>query len=255
MILPFLEWVYMKTKSNHADMPNDYFKFKQFKITQGQCAMKVGTDGVMIGAWTNMGRAKHVLDIGTGTGLIALMMAQRSVANIHAIEIEPQACIQATKNINASKWSDRISVENVSLQEYNSKGLKYDLIVSNPPYFDNMLKNRDAKKSMARHTHQLSYIELIEYTAMLLLPEGRLSFIFPMMEFGKIENMIRHNKLHINRLCHVYPKPGTDAIRCMIECSFKNKGYSQEKLTIEENKRHNYSIEFTNLVKDFYLYL
>ena len=129
-------------------MPNDYFKFKQFTIHQDKCAMKVGTDGVLLGAWAECANAKGILDIGTGTGLIALMIAQRSNAKIDAVEIDETASKQAKENIKKSLWNDRIEILNISFQDFSkSTNEKYDLIVSNPPYFQNSLYAPDEKRT------------------------------------------------------------------------------------------------------------
>ena len=138
-------------------MSNLCFEFKQFTVWHDKCAMKVGTDGVLLGAWANVESAKHILDVGTGTGLIALMLAQRTVqADVTAIEIDSMAAIQARENIAHSPWKNRITLFNCDFRYFHDD-LKYDLIVSNPPYFVNALKCLDKQRNMARHTDLLYY--------------------------------------------------------------------------------------------------
>lgn len=152
------------------------FSFQQFEIHQDKCGMKVGTDGVVLGAWAGGGR--HILDVGTGTGLIALMMAQRfHDAEITAIDIDTDACLQASQNVAASPFCDRIKVVESSLQSYMKNDVHFDCIVSNPPFFIDSLKNPDAKRSTARHTDTLSFSDLFHYVAMSLTDDGIFSVV------------------------------------------------------------------------------
>lgn len=158
-------------------MSNNSFTFKQFAVQQHLCAMKVGTDGVLLGAWAEGGA--RILDVGTGTGLIALMMAQRyPEAQVSAIDIVGDACRQASANVAASKFAGRIGVEQASAQGYSPQR-QFDSIVSNPPFFVNSLKAPDAKRSLARHSDTLSYSDLFASVARLLAPEGVFSAVIP----------------------------------------------------------------------------
>ena len=158
-------------------MGNSVFIFKEFAVKQDACAMKVGTDGVLLGAWARGG--SRVLDIGTGTGLIALMMAQRfPKAEIEAIDIAEAACLQAKENVANSVFARRVRVVRAALQQYVGPK-SFDCIVSNPPFFVDSLHNPDALRSMARHTSTLSYRELFAGVGCLLVPEGRFSAIIP----------------------------------------------------------------------------
>lgn len=153
------------------------FTFKQFAIHQDKCAMKVGTDGVLLGAWANGGR--HILDIGTGTGLIALMMAQRfNDAEIDAVEIDGNAAEQARQNVDSSAFAERISIVESDIQHYSTTK-KYNAIVSNPPFFTDSLKNPDTYRAMARHACTLPYGELFAAVKALLAEEGEFSAIIP----------------------------------------------------------------------------
>ena len=153
------------------------FKFKQFEIHQDRCAMKVGTDGVLLGAWAPGG--KRILDIGSGTGLISLMMAQRcQEAQVIGVDLDAEACDEARENVAASPFADRVSIACCRLQDYESAE-KFDAIVSNPPFFLNSLKNPDSKRSMARHADSLPFRDLFLGVKRLLSEEGVFSAIVP----------------------------------------------------------------------------
>uniref|UniRef100_UPI0040268DBA tRNA1(Val) (adenine(37)-N6)-methyltransferase n=1 Tax=Prevotella sp. TaxID=59823 RepID=UPI0040268DBA len=153
------------------------FKFKHFEIHQDRCAMKVGTDGVLLGAWALGG--KRILDIGSGTGLISLMMAQRyPEAQLVGIDLDAEACAEARENVAASPFADRVNIVDCRLQDYESVE-KFDAIVSNPPFFLNSLKNPDSKRSMARHADSLPFRELFRGVKLLLSDDGVFSAIVP----------------------------------------------------------------------------
>ena len=165
-------------------MSGDSFSFKRFVVHQDRCAMKVGTDGVLLGAWAHGG--KRILDIGTGTGLIALMMAQRfSEASISGVEIDADAALQAQENVALSEFAARVQIEAVSLQSYVGQiGQEggtpmFDSIVSNPPFFERSLTNPDQSRTLARHASTLTYAELFGAVKQLLAPEGEFSTIIP----------------------------------------------------------------------------
>ena len=158
-------------------MSNEWFQFKQFTIRQDQCAMKVGTDGVLLGAWAKGGQ--RILDVGTGTGLIALMMAQRYATSfVEALEIDHDACWQAKVNVEASPFADRVKVREMALQQFETVK-QFDSIVSNPPYFIEGLRSPDAKRSMARHSDTLPYEALCQSAYRLLANEGEMSVVLP----------------------------------------------------------------------------
>ena len=158
-------------------MSNEWFQFKQFAIHQDRCAMKVGTDGVLLGAWAEGGA--HILDIGTGTGLIALMMAQRfEDAMVEGIDIDKEACCLAQTNADDSPFANRVTVHEVAVQRFEAEK-RFDSIVSNPPYFIDSLRNPDAKRSEARHTDTLTYDDLCKAAYRLLSDTGRMSIVIP----------------------------------------------------------------------------
>jgi len=237
-------------------MANPYFRFKQFTVYHDRCAMKVGIDGVLLGIWACIDNTTQILDIGTGTGLIALMLAQRSTATIDAIDIDTNAAMQASVNITSSPWAQRIAVQEISLQDYaKSTSNRYDLIVSNPPYFVNSLKNPTADRSLARHTDSLTHEELIVHAMALLQPTGRICMILPVIEAVKCEAFAIFRGLYCNREVRVIPKPEGEVKRIMLEFNTQPCLKTISELTIESNERHCYSEEFSALAKDFYLKL
>ena len=227
------------------------FRFKQFAVEQDDVAMKVGTDGVLLGAWVGCDGAKRILDIGTGTGVIALMLAQRnSQAKIHAVEIDETATCRARSNFDMSPWAERLIVANCAVQKFESSE-KFDLIISNPPYFVDSLLPPDAKRSTARHTHDLSFEELDKAVCRLLADNGRFALILPTAEFEKYLSITR---LHLIRRCDMHPTTGTAVKRVMAEFSRRElPEIAHENITIEKERRGDYTEEYRTLTKDFYL--
>lgn len=235
-------------------MPNNYFQFKQFKINQQNVAMKVGTDGVLLGAWANIENAENILDIGTGTGLIALMLAQRCDAKIKAIEIDKDAFNQAKQNVENSKWKNRISVENISLQEFaKNENQKFDLIVCNPPFFEHNAQIESLQRTTARQTLTLSFEELIENSCKVLAKNGKLCLILPFNEYENIQNIAQRNKLFLNTTLKIKPLKTKDFKRVLLEFGFQKLEYFENIFVIETEKRHVYTEEYIELTKDFYL--
>ena len=237
-------------------MANNWFRFKQFTINQSDSAMKVGTDGVLLGAWTGLPeKGSEVLDIGTGTGLLSLMIAQKHLnAKITAIEIDKASCRQAKENFKDSTWEDRLSVEEISFQDFGLRSSqKFDLIIVNPPYFSNSLPASDPSCSLARHQQNLSLEELILGVKKLLHPDGYLSLILPSDQKTKCLVLAKEMGLLPFRILNVRPNPGKEFIRVLIEFSFNMKNFIENELVIEKNKRHEYSNDYIQLTKDFYL--
>lgn len=233
-------------------MSNPYFQFKQFTVYQDRCAMKVGTDGVLLGAWADVSSAHSILDIGTGTGLIALMVAQRSEACVTALEIDVEASKQALENVERSPWNDKIKVLNLSLQEYDSQ-MKYDHIISNPPYFNQSLKSPKEGRTTARHTDTLSYDDLLKGVARLLEERGTFSVILPSSEKECFVTLAEQYHLHPVRITEVLPTPVSTPKRFMAEFTFQVVECQQTSLTIESAGRHQYSDEYKQLTEQFYL--
>jgi tRNA1Val (adenine37-N6)-methyltransferase len=235
-------------------MSADKFEFKQFTVNQSKCAMKVGTDAVLIGAWVETTNAQNILDIGTGTGVIAIMMAQKSQAGIVAIDIDALACEQSRENIQNSPWPNRIQVINQSLQQYAaSNEQKFDLIVSNPPYFVDAYKSAEESRNQARHNDQLPFIDLVKCAINLLNPHGRICIILPTKESLKFRELAAANKLFLTKIMHIKTTLYKDEKRQLLQFELINKKLIEETLVIEKEERHSYSEEYKALTKDFYL--
>lgn len=218
--------------------------------------MKVGTDGVLLGAWATCENAEKVLDIGTGTGLIALMIAQRSIANIDAIEIDEAACLQAHENFRKSPWEDRINLIHQSFQNFiNETDKKYDLIVTNPPYFQNSLVAPDDQRTKARHNSELELYDIIDGTNKLLTENGTLSIILPYVEGVLFIAKAAEHGLYCVRQTNVIPKPKAPIKRLLLEFKRQKQAFIDQDLTIELDNRHEYSENYKNLTRDFYLFL
>lgn len=228
------------------------FQFKQFTIHQDRTPMKVGTDGVLLGAWADIRNAIHILDIGTGTGLIALMSAQRNpLARIDALEIEPNACEQAAENIQNSPWSERVHIHPDSLQNYISP-YRFDSIICNPPFFRQSTKTPEKGRTLARHDDTLPHTELIEHVSRLLQPEGNFSVILPSAEAIRLMEYAQKFSLYPQRITYVLPNPGKPPKRYLIEFAFTLREYTEDELIIEQS-RHHYSPEYIRLTQAFYL--
>lgn len=233
-------------------MPNDYFQFKQFLIRQSGCAMKVGTDGVLLGAWSDVSGAKHILDIGTGTGLIALMLAQRAPeALIHAIDIDADAYRQASENVAASKFEDRVEVLHSSLQAY-APSTRYNLIVTNPPYFRSGTRSPDKRRAIARTDDHLSTEELCSHAWSMSEEQGRLCLVQVAEEADFVIDCARDAGWHLEEWLRVIPRPQAEAKRVLLSFS-KEPNPTREGELILELERHQYSPEYRALTQDFYL--
>ena len=218
--------------------------------------MKVGIDGVLLGAWASVENANSILDIGTGSGLISLMLAQRSTANIIGIDIDADAILQSNENISNSPWFNRIQIKETSFQAFAIENPElFDLIVSNPPFFVNSTKTASVSRTTARHTNMLTHEELIENAKLKLKPTGRICLILPVNEGLQCIDFALKVGLFCTRKVTVYPKPEAVAKRLLLEFSLESGPRIETELTIESTERHQYSPEFTLLAKDFYLKL
>lgn len=235
-------------------MSNQWFQFKQFRIAQDRCAMKVGTDGVLLGAWADVPESGLVLDVGTGTGLIAMMVAQRSAeVRITALEADHEAYLQATENVAACRFSDRIAVVHGDFNEYYSSVQDvFDLVICNPPYFVDSYEPEKIERSMARHAWGLSLQKLIEGAAVILTGSGRLSIIIPSFLEEEAIELASGSGLNLQRSMAVIPVPGRPAKRCCLEFAFPREKTEKETLVIEEGGRHKYSKAYRALTREFY---
>lgn len=234
------------------NMANDFFSFKQFTIRQDRAAFKVGTDGVLLGATAGLTGVKRILDIGTGTGLIAIMLAQRCKAEIVAIEPDYESFIQCLGNTGNCPWKDRIVVENTTLQDFQSDD-KFDLVVTNPPWFSDSLKNPDPRKSSSRHNHELSNIELLENVSRLIADEGRLQLIMPYAEGNILIAAAHEYGFFCNSVLKIKPLPSSEIRRMILTFSRQLLKPTEKFITIEHGKRHGFTEEYITLTKDFYL--
>lgn len=234
-------------------MPNPYFRFKKFTVFHDRCAMKVGTDGVLLGAWANITNTEQILDIGTGTGLIALMLAQRSPAQIDAVEIDLEACNQARENVSNSPWSKRIQIYHNSIQNYAINCPKcYNLLISNPPFFTNAYKAAIKARSIARHSDSLDQIEILQIAKKLLCEDGRLAIIYPTEQAETFQEKAETFGFYCQRKLYVKSTLESPVKRILLEIGKNQLEYQKNTLVIE-TARHSYSAEFVDLIKDFYL--
>ena len=231
------------------------FKFKQFEVNQDRCAMKIGTDGVLLGAWSSINHNPFsILDIGAGTGVVSLMLAQRSFAElIDAIEIDDDTYEQCAENFENSPWNDRLFCYHASLDQFTQEiDDKYDLIVSNPPFYSEDYKSKNTQRDMARFQDALPFINLLESVSKLLTETGIFSVIIPFKEEAKFLKIAEESGLFVKRLTKVKGNPDSDIKRSLIEFSFMKKDFIIDELIIETD-RHQYTEEYISLTKDFYL--
>jgi tRNA1Val (adenine37-N6)-methyltransferase len=236
-------------------MSNNFFQFKKFRIEQDQCAMKVCTDSCIFGASISVDKSVHkILDIGSGSGLLSLMLAQKSLTcHIDAVEIEPSAAQQSKLNFNNSPWGDRIHVYTESIQSFTSSE-KYDLIISNPPFFSNYLASPDKKINSAHHTVSLSMEDLLAGVKKFLKPEGKFRVILPPYESDILSKKAETSGLYQNEKINIRDRKTSDIIRTISLLSF-NKEDCVEKELIIKDETGKYSEQFTELLKDYYLHL
>jgi len=238
-------------KKNH--MANPWFRFKQFIIRQDRSSFKVGTDGVLLGAWVDLEGVRSVLDVGTGTGLLALMLAQRSGAKITAVEIDRKSFEEAEENVNESQWCNRIAVIHCPLQDF-TPGMKYDLVISNPPFFQDSLRPGDPGKSLSRHDTRLSLKDLALTVPHLMKDKGRFCLILPVEESKIMERYCFEAGLNLHRLLEIRPKPGHAVKRHLLEFRFNpSEVLHRDELIIEHASRHDYTEEYRELTREFYL--
>ncbi|MEC3906654.1 methyltransferase [Tamlana sp. 2201CG12-4] len=236
-------------------MSNKPFTFKQFTIDQDLCAMKIGTDSVLLGAWASTAhRPFSVLDIGSGTGVLSLMLAQRCHAElIDAIEIDDRAYEQCVNNFEQSPWGDRLFCYHASLEEFVEEiDDEYDLIICNPPFYSEDYKTKNNQRDLARFQDAMPFDHLIESASKLLSKEGRFSVVIPFKEEPAFIEQASKFGLYPKRKLHVKGNSSTPVKRALIEFSFEQAQTETQILTIE-TERHQYTREYIDLTKDFYL--
>ncbi|GAA0872472.1 methyltransferase [Gangjinia marincola] len=231
------------------------FHFKQFSVHQDQCAMKIGTDGVLLGAWAGKeSNPKNILDVGAGTGVIALQLAQRfPEAYIEAIELDADAFEQCVENFERSTWGDRLFCYHASFAEYvDEVEDRYDLIVSNPPFYDKEYTTGDVSRDQARFSSSLPLNELVEGASKLLSTDGIFAVIIPKSREDELVDSALQVNLHPSNILRVRGNKESRIKRSAIEFSFRKEIPKEEELTLEI-ERHQYTEDYLNLVKDFYL--
>ncbi len=231
---------------------SDGFQFKQFFIAHDKCAMRVNTDGILLGAWADISQCQHILDIGTGTGLVAIMLAQRTRKSCHitALELEKNAFQQAVENVQRCAWQERISVLQGDLLQVEFTQ-KFDLIVSNPPYFFDSLATRNEARDLAR-TAVTSHIDWLIQAKNWLSVTGKISFILPVEAGEKLIQESITSGLFCVEVCNIITKEGQMPKRMIV--TFAQGGQERKALELTVYNRENqYTEEFVNLTKDFYL--
>nr|WP_321271098.1 tRNA1(Val) (adenine(37)-N6)-methyltransferase [uncultured Tolumonas sp.] len=228
------------------------FTFKQFQIEQDRCAMKVGTDSIVLGSWVPVMGAKRILDIGTGTGILALMLAQRTSQSVQidAVELDPEAVRQAEENVNGSPWRERIRVIRHDIRTFHAPG--YDLIISNPPYFMHGQTLPDSTRQRARHTGELDHAALLQAAEHLLAPLGKLALVLPVEQAEQLVSLAGELGWHLQRRCLVETKRGKTPNLVLLLLSRKATEMVEEQLCLREVDNR-YSAEFIALAEEFYL--
>ncbi|MBN2662517.1 MAG: methyltransferase [Bacteroidales bacterium] len=231
-----------------------FFKFKQFEILQNKTAMKVNTDGVLLGAFILIDNSKTIIDVGTGTGVISLMMAQKFAnADILAVEIDKDAAQEAKYNVENSPWSNKIKVINDDFLTFASNNSdKFDLIVSNPPFFENQLVSEDSKKILAKHTLSMPFAELVKSVFKLLSENGKFYVILPFNMHQNFVSLCKKNKFFITSILNIFPTENKAANRIIMSFSKQEVSFIEQNLFIRKNGK--YSEEYLKLTADFYLF-
>lgn len=232
-----------------------YFKFKEFTVWHERSTMKVGTDAVLLGAWANASEAGKILDIGTGNGIIALMLAQRStdLAQIDAVEIESTDAMQAKENFGKSPWPHKLHIHHSSIQNFFSEN-KYDLIVSNPPYFNNSQSPPEQKRYHARHTVKLNYIDLIDAVVRLLGDDGTFNVVLPFEEGLQFTALAADKMLNCSRRFSFRTRPEKKIERLLLEFSWSKRPPQTGEILLY-NSGEVWDETYVNLTREFYLKL
>lgn len=230
-----------------------YFQFKQFTVWHDKCAMKVGTDGVLLGAWASVENAERILDIGTGTGLVALMLAQRTAADVEivALDIDEMGVEQARENVERSPWGGRIEVLHEDFNAFQTAE-KFDIIVSNPPYFVDSLTSPDLQRNTARHNNSLTYAGLLKGVSEILADTGSFTIVIPTDVSELVKETAADYHLYVSRQLFVRTKPGANPKRTLLTFTFQEQACLTEELLVEL-ARHQYSEAYIALTRDYYL--
>lgn len=236
-----------------ARRKNNYFQFKQFRVEQDKTAMKVCTDSCIFGAWVNCENTNRILDIGTGTGLLSLMLAQRCSAQIEAVEIDADAAAQAKENFEASPWSGRLNLIHQDFKVFaGAVTEKYNLIVSNPPFYEGSLKSPDEARNKAMHLSELSFGDLINGVKNCLNESGKFAVLLPVYESGLLKKICEQADLYPEKCLKIRNTEQESFIREITLYSFFSNSMQTEELFIRD-KSGEYSTGFKNLLQEYYL--
>ncbi len=229
------------------------FRFKKFSVCDDRATMKIGTDAVLLGSWCEVGRATSILDIGSGSGILSLMMAQRTNLNARIDAVELLACDaeQSVENIHNSPWPNKIRVVNINIIAFSSE-TKYDLIICNPPFFSNSLTPPVETRSKVRHDGSLTFDELITATIRLLAPIGKLCLILPVRETALFLEKAKARNLCLNRLTCFYTREGKPQERSLMELGFNADSFKEDLLILYQSKNQ-WTDEYQRLTGEFYL--
>lgn len=228
------------------------FRFKQFGLNHSSSTMKAGTDAVLLGAIANTTNSHSILDVGTGSGIIALMLAQRSDAIITAIDIHPQSVTQAALNFKESPWHCRLSAIESSIQKFADQGNQFDLIVSNPPYFSNSLKSATENRNFARHDDNLDFLTLVQCVDKMLTPNGKFICIIPEMDSMRMNGYCTENNLFPSHKTCIHPKPEKQANRTILAFTRTKSSAIEISDFVVRNNDNSYSDQYLQVTKDFH---
>ena len=238
-------------------MPNPFFQFKQFTVFQDRSAMKVTTDACLFGAWCaselQARNISQLLDVGAGTGLLSLMIAQKNNIHIDAVEIEESAAGQAKANVAASPWQERIRVHEMDVLDLESPG-KYEVIVSNPPFYENEIGSQELKKNLAHHSSQLSLKQLFPLGKKLLRDTGLFYLLLPYKRTKEVERLLKNEQFFIPKKVVVHPSSSQPPFRIMLVAQNQPCDTITTSLSIKKDTNH-YSDKFVSLLRDYYLHL
>ncbi|HEY0679370.1 MAG TPA: methyltransferase [Chitinophagaceae bacterium] len=237
-------------------MPNPYFQFKQFTIFHDRCAMKVCTDACILGAWfaDRIKTPSAILDIGAGSGLLMMMLAQKNKSDIHGIEIDEPSFSQLTENINQSKWNELLKVYHGDVRKFLFP-VKYDFIITNPPFFENDLQSEEEHLNVAKHSKQLTLEELLKVIDTNLSPEGSFGILLPHHRMEYFTELCRKAGYNLSEQLLVKQSPAHNFFRVILHFSrVPVKSVHKKELIIQDDSLK-YTKEFTELLKDYYLYL
>ncbi len=237
---------------DHTIVKGKPFEFKQFTLNQDKCTMKVGTDGILLGAMVNVGQAQRILDIGAGTGLIAIMCAQRNEeAVIDAVEIDEAACEQANQNMQNSPWADRLHTVHRAIQDYAAIASQgYDLIVSNPPFFSGGTFSTNENRNNVRHTVKLPNGDLLMAARKLLNKEGRFCVILPYLEGLRFQEQAGHYGFYCTKMTSIHSKKDRPVERLILQFERAGREMEEDELVVYNDE--SYTPEYVELTKAFY---